>query len=42
MQPGWIQWDGKEYYCSENGDMQVNCMTPDNYWVGEDGAKISQ
>ena len=42
MQTGWIQWDGKEYYCSENGDMQVNCMTPDNYWVGEDGAKISQ
>lgn len=42
MQTGWISWNGREYYCSENGDMQTNCMTPDNYWVGEDGAKVSQ
>lgn len=42
MQTGWIQWEGKEYYCTENGDMLTNCMTPDNYWVGEDGAKIAQ
>lgn len=42
MQTGWILWDGKEYYCTENGDMLSNCMTPDNYWVGEDGAKIAQ
>lgn len=42
MQTGWIQWEGKEYYCSENGDMLTNCMTADNYWVGEDGAKIAQ
>lgn len=42
MQTGWILWEGKEYYCTENGDMLTNCMTPDNYWVGEDGAKIAQ
>lgn len=42
MATGWVQWDGKEYYCSENGDMLTNCMTPDAYWVGEDGAKINQ
>lgn len=42
MQTGWIAWEGKEYYCSENGDMLTNCMTPDNYLVGGDGAKVSQ
>ena len=42
MKTGWIQWEGKEYYCTENGDMLTDCMTPDNYWVGEDGAKIAQ
>lgn len=42
MQTGWIQWEGREFYCSENGDMLTGCMTPDNYWVGEDGAKIAQ
>lgn len=42
MQTGWIQWDGKEYYCSENGDMLTDCITPDNYLLGADGAKINQ
>ena len=42
MKTGWIQWEGKEYYCTENGDMLTDCMTPDHYWVGEDGAKIAQ
>lgn len=42
MRTGWVTWDGKEYYCSENGDMQTDCITPDNYWVGADGAKIAQ
>lgn len=42
MQTGWIQWEGKDYYCTENGDMLSNCLTPDNYWVGEDGAKVAQ
>ena len=26
----------------KNGDMLTNCMTPDNYLVGEDGAWIAQ
>ena len=42
MKTGWIQWQGKEYYCSENGTMLTNCFTPDAYLVGEDGAKIAQ
>lgn len=42
MKTGWVQWEGKEYYCSENGDMLTNCLTPDNYLVGTDGAKIAQ
>ena len=42
MKTGWIDWEGKSYYCSENGDMLTNCMTPDNYLVGEDGAWIAQ
>lgn len=42
MVTGWVQWDGKEYYCGDTGEMLTNCMTPDSYWVGEDGAKISQ
>lgn len=42
MKTGWITWNDKEYYCSENGDMLTDCMTPDSYWVGEDGAKIPQ
>lgn len=40
METGWIQWEGREYYCRENGEMLSDCMTPDNYWVGKDGAKI--
>ena len=39
---GWIDWNGKSYYCSENGDMLTDCMTPDNYLVGADGAWIAQ
>ena len=42
MKTGWIDWEGKSYYCSKNGDMLTNCMTPDNYLVGEDGAWIAQ
>ena len=42
MKTGWIDWNGKSYYCSENGDMLTNGMTPDNYLVGADGAWIAQ
>ena len=41
MQTGWIAWEGKEYYCSENGNMLTSCFTPDAYLVGEDGAKVA-
>ena len=42
MATGWIQWEGREYYCADNGEMLNNCLTPDSYWVGDDGAKINQ
>ena len=42
MATGWIQWEGREYYCADNGEMLTNCLTPDSYWVGDDGAKINQ
>ena len=42
MATGWIQWEGREYYCADNGEMLTNCLTPDSYWVGYDGAKIKQ
>lgn len=40
MKTGWIDWNGKSYFCSESGAMLVSCTTPDGYSVGEDGAKI--
>ena len=42
MATGWIQWEGREYYCADNGEMLTNCLTPDSYWVGMTGAKINQ
>ena len=42
MSVGWILWEGKEYYCAEDGHMLSDCLTPDSYWVGADGAKIAQ
>ena len=30
MVTGWIEWNGKSYYCNqENGDMLVSAMVPD-------------
>lgn len=29
MQTGWMKWE--QSITVLNGDMQVNCMTPDNY-----------
>ena len=37
---GWINWNGKWYYTGSDGAMLVNCRTPDNYYVGGDGAWI--
>lgn len=42
MMTGWIHWEDKDYYCSENGSMLTDCITPDAYWVGADGARINQ
>lgn len=42
MKTGWIDWEGKWYFCADDGHMLKNCMTPDNYWLGEDGAMIQQ
>lgn len=42
MQTGWIFWNGQYYYCAEDGHMLTDCITPDNYWVGSDGAWIQQ
>ncbi len=42
MKTGWIEWDDKWYFCAESGEKMKNCMTVDNYWLGEDGAMIQQ
>ena len=36
----WQLTDGKWYYCGANGAMLANAMTPDNYYVGADGAWV--
>ncbi len=40
MKTGWILWNEKYYYCGEDGAMLVNTTTPDQYTVGEDGARL--
>lgn len=42
MVTGWIDWEGKRYFCNESGEMLKDCITEDNYRLGEDGAVISQ
>lgn len=37
---GWIESGNKWYYCGTDGIMLVNAKTPDNYFVGGDGAWI--
>lgn len=37
---GWIPYQGKQYYCGSSGAMLVNAKTPDNQFVGGDGALI--
>ena len=35
----WVHWtDGKQYYVGYDGAMLVNCITPDGWRVGNDGA----
>ena len=42
MRTGWIEWEGKWYFCNESGEMLRDCITEDNYLLGEDGAMINQ
>jgi glucan-binding YG repeat protein len=42
MATGWISTNGKQYYCDpSDGAMVSDTKTPDGFYVGEDGAKIS-
>lgn len=39
MATGWVDWNGKRYYCdAENGNMLADTTTPDGHRVGSDGA----
>ena len=41
MATGWVDWNGKRYYCdAADGKMLVNTTTPDGYTVGADGALV--
>ena len=37
MKTGWIDWNGKRYYCDKNGVMLTNTTTPDGTILGYDG-----
>lgn len=40
MKTGWIEWEGKEYYCmDESGEMLTNTTTPDGYILDSNGTK---
>lgn len=42
MSAGWIQWNGKPYYCdTETGKLLVNGTTPDGKTVGADGINLT-
>jgi len=41
MRTGWVEWNGSWYYLNiPNGDMAVNCATPDGYRVNISGVWI--
>lgn len=43
MKTGWIEWNGKLYYCDANtGAMLKNVTTPDGYILDYDGTRKSQ
>lgn len=40
MVTGWVNWNNLWYYLGPDGDMWVNCQTPDGYTVNADGVRI--
>lgn len=41
MATGWIEWNGKWYYCDQSrGNMLVNTTTPDGFTVDADGVYV--
>ena len=41
MKIGWVEWQGSWYYMGDSGAMLTNAMTPDGYWVNEEGIWIN-
>ncbi len=40
MLTGWVEWNGVEYYCNEKtGALLTNTVTPDGYFLDENGSK---
>lgn len=37
MQTGWFKRGGGDSYADENGHLLLNAMTPDGYWIDENG-----
>lgn len=40
MRTGWLQWKEQWYFLGPDGDMWLNCQTPDGYFVNQDGVWI--
>lgn len=38
---GWVNWKELWYYMGPEGDMWVNCQTPDGHTVNADGVRVS-
>lgn len=38
---GWVNWKELWYYMGPEGDMWINCQTPDGYTVNADGVRVS-
>lgn len=36
-QTGWILWNNQQYYCDADGKMLLDTITPDGYYVDENG-----
>lgn len=36
----WVTWKEKSYYLNQDGTMAMNAVTPDGYWVDENGVWV--